>query len=327
MIFTKYNIVNIIKNKMDNKIWQSEVEINDVEQRLDKFLVDNFPDKSRSYIAKLIKDEFALCNGLTTKASYKLKLNDVVSISFPKVKNSSLEPINLPLNFFLEDDYLVVIDKPPMIPVHTGAGINTPTLVNALLFHCKNLSGIGGILRPGIVHRLDKETSGVMIVAKNDYAHTRLSNQFKERIVKKTYLAIVYGTPKTQQGTISYEIGRDKNNRVKISNNTRSPRSAETRWKIKNVFGDFSLIEAFPLTGRTHQIRVHLDLIGHPVVGDKLYGKGFGGNLDPELKKIASRHLLHAKSIEFIHPKNGDKVIIDSNIPDDFNRFIEALNC
>jgi 23S rRNA pseudouridine1911/1915/1917 synthase len=310
---------------MDNKIWQSKIIISQIEKRLDKFLVENFPEKSRSYITKLIKDEFVLCNGSNTKASYKLKLDDSISVAFPKLKDSSLEPFDIPLVFFYEDDYMAVIEKPPMIPVHTGAGINTPTLVNGLLFHCKNLSGIGGVLRPGIVHRLDKETSGVMIVAKNDYAHNRLSNQFKERKVKKSYFAIVYGVPDKDEGIIDFEIGRDKNNRVKISNNSRSLRKAETRWRISRRFNNYSLIEAFPLTGRTHQIRVHLDLIGHPVVGDKVYGKGFAGSLDLELKKVTNRHLLHAGSIEFAHPASGEIMKITSEIPDDFNKFIDVL--
>jgi len=310
---------------MDNKIWQSKIIISQIEKRLDKFLVENFPEKSRSYITKLIKDEFVLCNGSSTKASYKLKLDDSISVAFPKLKDSSLEPFDIPLVFFYEDDYMAVIEKPPMIPVHTGAGINTPTLVNGLLFHCKNLSGIGGVLRPGIVHRLDKETSGVMIVAKNDYAHNRLSNQFKERKVKKSYFAIVYGVPDKDEGIINFEIGRDKNNRVKISNNSRSLRKAETRWRISRRFNNYSLIEAFPLTGRTHQIRVHLDLIGHPVVGDKVYGKGFAGSLDLELKKVTNRHLLHAGSIEFAHPASGEIMKITSEIPDDFNKFIGVL--
>jgi len=310
---------------MDNKIWQSKIIISQIEKRLDKFLVENFPEKSRSYITKLIKDEFVLCNGSNTKASYKLKLDDSISVTFPKLKDSSLEPFDIPLVFFYEDDYMAVIEKPPMIPVHTGAGINTPTLVNGLLFHCKNLSGIGGVLRPGIVHRLDKETSGVMIVAKNDYAHNRLSNQFKERKVKKSYFAIVYGVPDKDEGIINFEIGRDKNNRVKISNNSRSLRKAETRWRISRRFNNYSLIEAFPLTGRTHQIRVHLDLIGHPVVGDKVYGKGFAGSLDLELKKVTNRHLLHAGSIEFAHPASGEIMKITSEIPDDFNKFIDVL--
>jgi len=313
-------------NKMNNKIWESKVSGVDVEKRLDKFLAEIFPDKSRSYISKLIKDEFVLCNDKASKASYKLKLMDLISVTFPKLKDSSLEPYNIPINFFYEDDYLAVIDKPPNLAVHTGAGINTPTLVNALLFHCKNLSGIGGILRPGIVHRLDKETSGVMIVAKNDYAHTRLSDQFKNRTVKKSYLALVYGRPDDDKGEINYEIGRDKNNRIKISNNSRSPRNAHTKWQLKKAFEKFSLIEAFPLTGRTHQIRVHLDLIGHPVVGDKLYGKGFTGNLSVELKTMSTRHLLHAQSLEFVHPKTNNIIKIESQLPLDFENFLEVIN-
>ena len=310
---------------MDNKFWQSKVGINDVNQRLDKFLAENHPDNSRTYITKLIRDEHILCNGLRTKASYKLKLYDLITISFPEIKKLDLEPFNINLNFHYEDDDLVVIEKPSMISVHSGAGINTPTLVNGLLYQCKNLSGIGGILRPGIVHRLDKETSGVMIVAKNDFSHINISNQFKNRSINKSYLAIVYGSPSRDEGLISLKIGRDMNNRIKISRNSKTLRIAETKWKKKETFQNYSLIEAFPLTGRTHQIRVHLESIGHPIVGDKVYGKNFKANMNPLLKSLTKRHFLHANSIEFIHPRSGKLIKIHSKTPEDFLLFLEAI--
>lgn len=310
---------------MVNKIWQLEVESNYKDKRLDKFLVNSFPDLSRSYLVKLIKDGFVLCNDIEVKASYKLRLNDIIKILFPEIKHLSLEPFDLKLKFLYEDDDLVVLEKPPMLAVHGGSGIRTPTLVNGLLFQCKNLSGIGGVLRPGIVHRLDKETSGVMIVAKNDYAHRILSDQFRNRTINKTYIAIVYGVPNIEGGLIDYKIGRDLNNRIKISKNSKSLRIAETKWRKKEDLGDFSILEAFPLTGRTHQIRVHFDLIGYPIVGDKVYGKGFKSKIDNNLKKLCSRQLLHAQSIEFIHPRKNKVIKIQSDIPKDFNDFIEAL--
>ena len=311
---------------MDNHAWQSEISPNEIDIRLDKFIVDNFPDQSRSYINKLIKDGHILCNKKQTKPSYKLKENDLVNVVFPKLKTLDLEPVNISIDYIFEDDYLAVINKPPLIPVHAGSGINTPTLVNGLLYSCKNLSGIGGILRPGIVHRLDKETSGVMIVAKNDISHINLSKQFKERNIKKRYIALVHGVLRENEGLINLEIGRDKNNRVKISSNSNKLRNASTEWRCLSKFDGFSLIEAFPLTGRTHQIRVHLDLIGHPILGDKVYSKRLNINVEPKLKKLLGRHLLHASSIEFNHPKTSKRIKFSIDIPKDFDTVIKYLS-
>ena len=310
---------------MDNPSWQFIVGVRAVSTRLDRFLSDNLTDKSRSYIAKLIKGGYILCNNKKTKASYLLREKDLITVSPPKLQVYDLEPVDIPIEFIFEDDDIAVINKPAPLSVHVGSGITNPTLVNALLYYCKNLSGIGGIMRPGIVHRLDKETSGIMVVAKNDLAHRNLSNQFSNREIKKSYLALVHGIPRDEKGLIDIEIGRDKNNKTKISQNSNSPKSAITEWELKEAFGKFSLIEARPLTGRTHQIRVHLSLLGHPILGDKVYMKGFNSNIDNRLKKIVKRHFLHAESLSFRHPTNKNEIQLSAKLPRDLDTIMEYL--
>ena len=310
---------------MDNSSWQFIVGVRAVSTRLDRFLSDNLTDKSRSYIAKLIKGGYVLCNNKKTKASYLLREKDLIIVSPPKLQAYDLEPVDIPIEFIFEDDDIAVINKPAPLSVHVGSGITGPTLVNTLLYHCKNLSGIGGIMRPGIVHRLDKETSGIMVVAKNDLAHRDLSDQFSNREIKKSYLALVHGVPKEEKGLIDIEIGRDKNNKTKISQNSNSPKSAITEWELRKALGKFSLIEAKPLTGRTHQIRVHLSLLGHPILGDKVYMKGFNSNIDNRLKKIVKRHFLHAESLSFRHPTNKSEIQLSAKLPRDLDTIMEYL--
>ncbi len=310
---------------MDSSSWQFIVGVRAVSTRLDRFLSDNLTDKSRSYIAKLIKGGHVLCNNKKTKASYLLREKDLIIVSLPKLQAYDLEPVDIPIEFIFEDDDIAVINKPAPLSVHVGSGITDPTLVNALLYYCKNLSGIGGVMRPGIVHRLDKETSGIMVVAKNDLAHRNLSDQFSNREIKKSYLALVHGVPKDEKGLIDIEIGRDKNNKTKISQNSNSPKSAITEWELRKAFGKFSLIEAKPLTGRTHQIRVHLSLLGHPILGDKVYMKGFNSNIDNRLKKIVKRHFLHAESLSFRHPTNKGEIQLSAKLPRDLDTIMEYL--
>ena len=310
---------------MDNYSWQLIADINAQGKRLDKVLSDNLKDKSRAYIVKLIKQGYVLCNDKERKASYLLRKNDFIKVHFPKPKIYDLQPIDIPIEFLFEDSDIAIINKPPFISVHHGSGINSPTLVNALMHHCDNLSGIGGIMRPGIVHRLDKETSGIIVVAKNDIAHKNLSDQFSKRQIKKTYLALVHGIPKDKEGLIKIGIGRDKKNKTKISNNSNSPKSAITGWRLKKAFDKFSLIEANPLTGRTHQIRVHLSLIGHPILGDKIYMKGLNSNIENGLKKIVKRHFLHAESLSFHHPRNNKVIKLSAKLPKELNSIIEYL--
>tara|TARA_Y100000590_G_scaffold103902_2_gene118159 strand:- start:10842 stop:11759 length:918 start_codon:yes stop_codon:yes gene_type:complete len=302
---------------MDSSLWQFIVDDSNYGKRLDKVLSENLTDISRAYIAKLIKEGYVLCNDKNTKASYQVKKSDKIRVIFPKPQVTYLEPIAIPLEFLYEDQDIAVVNKPPFVSVHHGSGIKTPTLVNGLLYHCKNLSGIGGVLRPGIVHRLDKETSGVLVVAKNDIAHQNLTEQFAKRKVEKTYLALVHGVPKRMQGVIEHSIGRDKKNRTKISNNTNSPKSATTQWTVKKIFKEYSLLEAVPLTGRTHQIRVHFSLLGYPIVGDKIYTK--------KRKNISLRHFLHAESLSFLHPTTMKRVKFFANLPKDLDDVLKGL--
>jgi len=286
-------------------------------------LLSNKLALSRSSISKLAKDNNIFCNGKNIKPSYSLKSNDIIEIFIPSPKVSPLEPIDQPLNILYQDSDIAVINKPPNLVVHQGAGVKLPTLVNLLLFHCKDLSGISGELRPGIVHRLDKETSGVMVIAKNDKSHVNLSSQFKNRVVSKTYLAIVHGHIQQESGNINLKIGRDKKNRLKISNNSSSLREAETDWRVIERFKKFTLIEAYPKTGRTHQIRVHLDSIGCPILGDKIYGSRKRVNVIKNLK--IDRHMLHAKKLEFLHPVTNKNLSFMANPQDDFDSILSTI--
>lgn len=286
-------------------------------------LLSNELALSRSSISKLAKDNNIFCNGKNIKQSYSLKTNDIIEIFIPSPKVSPLEPIDQPLNIIYQDSDIAVINKPPNLVVHQGAGVKSPTLVNLLLFHCKDLSGISGELRPGIVHRLDKETSGVMVIAKNDKSHVSLSSQFKNRVVSKTYLAIVHGHIQQESGNINLRIGRDKKNRLKISNNSSSLREAETDWRVIERFQKFTLIEAYPKTGRTHQIRVHLDSIGCPILGDKIYGSRKRVNVIKNLK--IDRHMLHAKKLEFLHPVTNKNLSFTANPQDDFDFILSRI--
>ena len=293
-------------------------------KRVDIFLKEKL-DLSRSYISKLLKQKNILCNNNQVKPSYVLKENDFINIKIPEARDTKIEPIPGDLNIIFEDSDLMVINKPPNIVVHHGAGIKSPTLVNHIVHYCKDLSGIGGELRPGIVHRLDKETSGLMIIAKNDNAHINLSSQFSKRIIEKTYIALVANNIIDKSGEISNFIGRDKKNRKKISENTSSPRSAITHWKKVKGYNNFTLVEVYPKTGRTHQIRVHMTSLGCPIIGDKLYFNKKSVQFSKNLKINIERHLLHASKIKFFHPTTNKKIILHSEVPADMQKIINIL--
>jgi len=301
-------------NVVDKIVLQGEKE--DEGKRIDVFLAAEL-DYTRSYIKKLIVDELVFVNGKTVKPSYKVKENDEVAVNIPEAEKIDVLPENIPLDILYEDDDIIVINKPQGMVVHPAPGNYSGTLVNALLYHCKNLSGINGILRPGIVHRLDKDTSGVMVVAKNDKAHISLSNQIKERSVFKKYVAIVEGVIKDEEGKIEAPIGRHPVDRKKMAV-IEDGRYALTLYKVLERFKENTLVEAVIKTGRTHQIRVHMAYIGHPVVGDHVYG------FKKQKFKLEGQ-ALHSRVLGFMHPTKGVYMEFEAPLPEYFVRLIEIL--
>jgi 23S rRNA pseudouridine1911/1915/1917 synthase len=299
-------------------------------KRLDQFLSEADLNLSRSHAKNLIQKHHILLNQKPTKPSAHLKAGDRISGNLPLPESFSLQPEPLPLTVLYEDPSLIVIDKPSGMVVHPAYGNPSGTLVNALLYHCKDLAGIHGVLRPGIVHRLDKDTSGVMVVAKEDEAFHHLTQQFRNRTVEKVYLAIVYGRFAPNEGLIDSAIGRHPGERKRMSTRTRKGRAAVTRWKKVEEFDGCTLLEIFPQTGRTHQIRVHLSSIGHPVLGDPLYGrKGRPGAIHEtalkECVKKLNRQALHARRLGFTHPRTGERVQFVSPLPQDMKEGLEWL--
>jgi 23S rRNA pseudouridine1911/1915/1917 synthase len=322
-------VENYYKESQGKK-FSIQVTKKDQGRRLDQFLSETDLNLSRSQAKLLIQKHHILLNQKPAKASAHVKTGDIVSGSLPEPEPLSLKPEPLPLAILYEDPSIIVVDKPPGMVVHPAYGNPSGTLVNALLYHCKDLAGINGVLRPGIVHRLDKDTSGVMVVAKDDEAFHHLTEQFKNRTVKKAYSAIVYGRFGQDEGLIDSAIGRHPSERKRMSTRTKRGREAITRWKKLEEFDGCTLLEIFPQTGRTHQIRVHLSSIGHPVLGDPLYGrKGRPGTIhDPVLKecvKKMDRQALHAQRLEFTHPRTGERVQFISPIPQDMKEVLEWL--
>ncbi len=293
--------------------------------RLDVFLAEktNF---SRSFIKTLNDDGLILVNGKQEKAGYKLKINDIVEVEEKQVEQISTEPEDIPLNILYEDDDLLVVNKPAGLVVHPGAGNPTGTLVNALLAHCKDsLSGIGGVKRPGIVHRIDKDTSGILVVAKNDFTHTRLSEQFARHSIERIYDAFVWGYVRNTAGVISGNIGRSSTNRQKMAIVKVGGKHATTHYERVAVFGQgvASHIKCVLETGRTHQIRVHMASLGHSLIGDAVYGNPPKGA--PEFAKYFPRQALHAGYLGFVHPVTQEHMAFEAPMPTDMEDLLSDL--
>jgi 23S rRNA pseudouridine1911/1915/1917 synthase len=284
--------------------------------RLDQFLAFCCPGMTRSRLANLIRDGFGTINGYPARPSQKVRSGDVVTLTIPPAVPLDLEPEDIPISILYEDDDLMVVDKPWGLTVHPAPGHPSHTLVNALLALRPNLSGIGGVQRPGIVHRLDKDTSGLMLVAKNDAAHNLLAGQLQKKLIHKRYLALVWGSPKPASGVIDGAIARDPRNRKRMAV-VADGRASITNYATLEVFSEVSLVEARPVTGRTHQIRVHLTSIGHPLVGDALYSNKKTG--------LVERQFLHAETLEFQLPSTRKTMAVTAPLPPDLQGALEIL--
>ena len=278
--------------------------------RLDRFLARELSEYSRSRLQQLIRDGFIKLNGKTARPRELLQAGDHVDLTEPPLRKIDHQPEEIPLEVLFEDHDLIVVNKPPGLVVHPGAGHREHTLVNALLSHCPMLSGIGGQERPGIVHRLDKETSGCLVVAKNDEAHRGLSIQFAERTVEKIYLALVSGKLRQSAGVIEEKIGRHPVHRQRMSVRSARGRAARTAYRVLHSSEQASLVECKLHSGRTHQVRVHLHHLGHPVLGDKVYA--------PKLAKTFPRQMLHAWKLGFQHPRTAEWKAFQAPVPEDF---------
>ena len=295
------------------------VEAVDVNKRLDVFLSEKNEKLSRSAIQRLIDEEKIKINNKKAKASYKVQQNDEITLEEVPAKEIELKAQEIPLEVIYEDNDIIVINKPKGLVVHPANGNPDGTLVNAIMAICKDsLSGIGGEIRPGIVYRLDKDTSGILIVAKNDEAHINLSNQIKNHEVKKVYIALVRGNVKENEATIDMPIGRSKNDRKKMAVD-KNGKNAITHFKVIKRYDGYTLLEVRIETGRTHQIRVHLSEIGYPVVGDTVYSNG-------KNKFGVVGQCLHAKSLDFKHPITGKEMHLEAELPDYFKKIIYELD-
>jgi 23S rRNA pseudouridine1911/1915/1917 synthase len=311
-------------------------------KRLDVFLVEHLPDLSRARVQQLLRSGKAGLENSTAgehlKSSYRLRGGEHLWIELEPPPPLRAYPEPLPLNILYEDDDVVAIDKPAGMVVHVGAGVRSGTVVNALLHHFKTLSNIGGELRPGIVHRLDKNTSGVLLIAKTDSAHRNLAAQFAGRTIEKDYIALVHGRVKKAEDSIALAISRDSARRVRMSARSPKGRAALSRYRVLRRFRGFTLLEVRIFTGRTHQVRVHLAAIGHPVVGDTLYGapgrfsseviqSEAGGQAEAGAESVPtiSRNFLHAAHVRFQHPRTGEPVDVRSPLPNELEQFAGRL--
>ena len=288
-------------------------------ERLDLFLVRKRPDVSRSYVQKLIADGNVKVDGSLRKPNHKLKSGERVSLFLPEPEDIVAEPERISLDILYEDEDIIVVNKARGMVVHPAAGIFHGTLVNALLYHCKDLSGINGRIRPGIVHRLDKDTSGVMVAAKNDRAHLSLAGQIGNKTAHRIYWAILHGNIREEKGTIKGDIGRHPTDRKKMAVVRENGKHAVTEFRVLQRFGNYTLVECSLQTGRTHQIRVHMAYIGHPVIGDPKYG--------PKKKApfAIAGQALHSVSLDLLHPRTGERMLFRAPLPDDMETILHML--
>ena len=293
-------------------------EVENDNKRIDAYLSEKLEDTSRVTIQRLIANAKVLVNGKTVKASYKVQVGDTIQVEEEIPVEISLKAQNIPVDIIYEDQDIIVVNKPKGMVVHPANGNPDETLVNAIMAICKDsLSGIGGEIRPGIVHRLDKDTSGIIIVAKNDKAHIHLSEQIKEHQVKKTYIALVRGIVKENEATINMPIGRSEKDRKKMAV-TKKGKEAITHFKVIQRYDKYTLLQVNIETGRTHQIRVHLSQIGYPIVGDEVYSNG-------KNEWNVKGQCLHAKSLEFTHPITGEKMYLEAKLPEYFENILKDL--
>lgn len=302
------------------KIEEFEVMDEQEGERLDKFLSMIYPELSRSFFQKLIKEEQVQVNGVAQKSNYRIKMEDFVQVSIPDATIAAIVPENIPIDILYEDDDLLIVNKPKGMVVHPSAGHYTGTLVNAIMYHCKDsLSGINGEIRPGIVHRIDMDTTGSLIICKNDASHIDIAEQIKVHSVNRIYEGVVYGNVLDDEGTIEGAIGRNPKDRKKMAINEQNGKPAITHYKVIERFAGYTYMQFKLETGRTHQIRVHMASINHPLLGDTLYGPA----------KSPFSHLqgqtLHAKTIGFIHPSTGKYMEFSAPLPEYFEKLLLQL--
>lgn len=289
------------------------------EERIDKFLCANLDGLSRSYIQKLLKDGNITVGGQKVKANYKLSASDEITVLIPQPETLDILPEDIPLDILYEDDDILIVNKPKGMVVHPSPGHYSHTLVNAIMYHCKgNLSGINGVIRPGIVHRIDMNTTGSLLICKNDNAHQIMADQLKEHAITRKYHAIVHGNLKEDEGTINAPIGRHPVDRKKMSTKAPNGRHAVTHYRVLERFGNYTYIECRLETGRTHQIRVHMSSIGHPILGDEVYGPA-------KCPFKLQGQTLHAKILGICHPSTGEYMEFDAPLPEYFLSLLERL--
>ena len=289
-------------------------------ERIDKYLSEQLEDMTRSHIQKLIKENMVRVNGMAVKSNFKLSASDQIEVKIPELKEPDILPENIPLDILYEDQDILVVNKPKGMVVHPAPGHYTGTLVNAIMYHCKdNLSGINGVMRPGIVHRIDMDTTGSLLICKNDRAHQALAEQLKEHSITRKYHAIVHGRLKEDEGTIDKPIGRHPIDRKKMSVHCTNGREAITHYRVLKRFQQFTYIECQLETGRTHQIRVHMSSIGHPILGDQVYGPA-------KCPYKLQGQTLHAKVLGITHPTTGEYMEFDAPLPDYFQGLLEKMH-